>query len=345
MKHLLILLLSINYIFCHPVNKFLQNLESSENINTIYIYKINNSKYCDNIIKSLTLPKVIIQDGLSMNFLNFPIYKPQMSIKYCFNREYMTILTADGENINRIFDNYDHFGGIYWFSRDKTLSIITDTSFKYSADILVGLHSNNFVNVILINYEGFPKSKTFETFELFPKFKIISKTKFEKQNVQNVEDHRIKVLCNRNFPFSYCFRNKDNKVVGIGKLFHVIYNFAQFINAKVNLTFQIQKNDYNEVWLSKYDFSTKMLATTLNSDLEIYPMNTEFYSNILENYDVFIIVTKANFIDSFLYTIKPFSVQLWILYLVYLLYGSCLVTFTFYIMKKIHIFGKYLIIF
>lgn len=67
MKFALIFLF-ISNIYCDIdlTKNFLQNFEIQ--INSIFIFKVNYSEYSDQIINSLTLPKLVLQDDLEINF-------------------------------------------------------------------------------------------------------------------------------------------------------------------------------------------------------------------------------------------------------------------------------------
>lgn len=305
------------------INKFLSNLQSSDNLDSIYIFKINNSIFCDKILESITLPKITVQDGFGMNYLNLPRYQLFNSFKYYFNREFMTILIA--EKIEYNFLHNELLKEIIWYSKDKIFVIITDRYFSNTLNLLEALQKEYFLNVIYIDVESFQYSKEFITFESFSYFKLKLETTFKKETVSNLQNFPVKVACIFQFPFSYCVE-RDGKDFGIGRMFHLITNFVSFLNGSLKLI--------TEDGFERIDLWTKMKSATLNDTLRMFPLDCELFSRILENYDILIIIPKSKYIKGFLYVIKPFSLQLWLLCFVYLIYASAASGLAFYIIKK-----------
>uniref|UniRef100_T1GCL9 Ionotropic glutamate receptor C-terminal domain-containing protein n=1 Tax=Megaselia scalaris TaxID=36166 RepID=T1GCL9_MEGSC len=120
---------------------------------------------------------------------------------------------------------------------------------------------------------------------------------------------------------------------GIGRIYKLVNNFIQFINGSVQYILEIDNGASYEL-LKYFDFWTKIVSTTLADDLKLFPLNCEITSNILEKYNLLVIVPKAEYIDSSQYIAKPVSLSLWVLCLVYLIYGSTLLSATFFIIKR-----------
>lgn len=107
----------ISQILCNInfVSQFLKNLQNFENINSVFVLKFNNSKYSADIINSIFLPKLTLKDGFNINFLDFPRYETFNSLKYYFNREFMTILIA--KNLDKHLFQSNLLREIVWSSR------------------------------------------------------------------------------------------------------------------------------------------------------------------------------------------------------------------------------------
>lgn len=98
---LILFLISSIYCDIKYISKFLSNLESSENLHSVFILKVGNSLYFDEIIKCISLPKLTIQNEERVNFLNHPQIDVNMNpLKYYFNSETMTVIIAENINLN-----------------------------------------------------------------------------------------------------------------------------------------------------------------------------------------------------------------------------------------------------
>lgn len=246
MKYLLIFL-GIPHVFCNVelTIKYLKEIESSQNLHSIFILKINNSKYSDEILNSLSLPKVILHDGLKMNYLNFPTSNVVRSLKHYFHSEYMAIIFA--ENFEKDNIRKELFKDIAWYGRDNIFFVISDKTYENAGEVLNQFRTNSFLNVIYLCVENFYNSRTFQ---LFPYFKYISHLNFEKEVIGNIQHYQMKAICNSHTPFSYCLL-KNNQIKGIGRIYHLVTNFIKFINGTVIFKVEL-KNEYSSPKLLKY---------------------------------------------------------------------------------------------
>lgn len=321
----------IPYIFCNidPLKKFLSNLELSQNPHSIYILNINNSRYSNGIINSFSLPKIVLQDGLDVNYLNFPKFETINSMKYFFNREFLSLVIA--ENIDESIFKNEMMKDIISYSKDHIFLIITHHN-HFSKRFIMRFRFENYINVIFLNIENFLSSGTFVTYKSFP-FNIFSTFKFEKETVSNVNNEIINVNCNQQYPFTGCFY-VDDRVIGIGRSYHTINNFVHFINGSIALVVEQGQEISMYNGLEPIDFWTKIQVATLYDYIYMYPLSTEIFVNTFEKYELIIIVPKARYIEPFLYIIKPFSLQLWILCLGYIIFTSWILFFIFHITQK-----------
>lgn len=312
----------------HYVSEFLTNLETSENLHSTYILRLDNSQYTDEMMKSLTLPTITIQDGLQINYLNFKKYKSvNNSLKFYFNQEFMTVLIA--ESLNESIFLSESLKEIACFSRDRILILITDRFCNNWINVIIKFRFLKFWNVLYLDIENFQRTQEFRTFEIFSKYSAVAKREFAMETISNVEKLKIKVACNNQFPTSQCSR-KNDKIQGIGSIFKVIENFVQFINGSMELTVE-EKEPLNTL---NFDLWTKMEITALNGKLLVFPLDFEIFSNILEKYEFFVIIPKARFINDNLYIIKPISSSILVLICGYLLYGSIVFNLALFIIKE-----------
>lgn len=311
------------------VTNFLNNLEFSKNLNSIYILNIGNSQFSSTIIGSLKLPKIFVQNNIRLDYLNLTKFEIGNALKYHFNYEIMGIIIVEKLELSIIQNNL--LKEMFWFSRDKILVIISENTFNETSKLFLYLYSLKFVNFIYLDIQTFKITKKFQKVGLFPDAHLLSDTEFKKETIQNVKHFQLKVACNRQFPFSYCFE-KNSKIVKNGRTIHLINNFIQFINGTMKITIEQAKE------LSKYDkyfdLSTRVTVSVGNIQAGRNILNFELYSNILEKVDFLLVIPKASYIKNLLYVVKPFSIALWIMFIVFIMYGSSILTLTLYLTGK-----------
>lgn len=300
--------------------KFLTNLESSQSINSIFSFYLNNSKYSNEILKSLSLPKINIQNGLFMNYLNLPRFQMMSSLKNYANSEFIAIIFA--ENIEKNNLGIRLLQDVIWYSRDQIIVIISDSKYTNAVEILFLFRQLNFLNVIFVCVEHFYQSRTFES---FPFFKIISNQHFKKENVKNLYKHHLNIICNNNFPLSIC-KTKNNKIVGNGHFFELMDNFITFLNGTAKYQIEIRKELSDMELLNTVDLWTNLRILPLKTSISFYPLDNEVFSSVLENFKILILLPKSKFIHNFKYILRPFSWPIWALCLTYLVYGTVLLT-------------------
>lgn len=330
MKYIFILGI-FQYIFCNIdlTIKYLKDIEIQEKINSIYVFKLNNSKYDDIILKSLTLPTITLQNGLEMNYLNFPKFESASALKYYFNSEFLALIFM--ENFEKNDFRNTLLQDIIWYSRDQIIVIISEKSYKNAVNILLNFRQQFFVNVIFLCIENFEYSITYE---LFPILNIIPHFEFKKETMKNVKKYTLNIICNNKFPFSYCSVNENNMLQGMGRIFHLVDNFIDFINGSEEYFVETENEFQSYDNLRYVDLWTNIIVTPIQDSLALFPFSSEINSNILEAHDMFIIIPKASFIDPVLYVTRPFSIFLWTLCFVYLIYGSSVVAFSNHLIKK-----------
>lgn len=305
------------------VEKYFKNLESSESINSFYVINVDESVNTNEILKYLSLPIINIKNGTKINYLNLPRFKLANSIKYYFNYNFATIIIATNFNDNFIYNE------LFWetlkFSRSNILIFVVDKIHRNTWNPLAILSKFNFLNVMFLDMDKFRNSNTFYTFRRFPKYSMIKTSKFTREYVENTKLSRIKLACEYLSLLSKCVK-KNKKIIGFGLIFHVVNNFIKFINGTVELSMYL---DINEA-----DLWTRSELLTINEIRERAPLDREIFSNSLEQVSLIIVISKPDFIQTYLYIIKPFSLLLWISCFGYLIFGSAVKFQTFKITKK-----------
>lgn len=309
------------------ISKFLNLLQFEEKINLNYIIQIGDPFFIDEIVRSLSLPKVSLKEGSNVNYLDFPRYKKTTSLKYYFNYEFLTIIFADFmENVLK-----SHlFAHTVSYSRNNIIVIITLTFSNNSDYVLKHLHKNRFANVIYIDCKSFELSKKFKTYNIFKNYELTEKHTFKNEDISNLNLHKVIVFCSKRHPFSLCFQDNNNDTVAVGIMFHTAKNFVKYINGTMDLHIEINTNqEYSSKELI-FDIVTKIFLMDIASRKLEFPLSSETLSNPLDTNDVLLIVPKASYIKRSLYITKPFPLVIWL----YIIYGTLIFKITFYITKK-----------
>lgn len=313
-------------------NNILIDLISSEKPDLIYILNFDNIENSEKIIESLKSPIISIQNGLEINYLNFPRFNSTKSIKYYFNYNFIAIVFIKyfEENIikSEIFIN------TIIRSKKNIVIIITDKGFNNTVNLLYIFYKYSFLNVLHFNIQNL---QIFQSFKTFPKIELFSSAKFSKETISNVHLFRIKVACNRQFPLSYCYKS-NGKIFGIGRFFHVFENFVKYLNGTLEITIEINKEFHSFANYEKFDFLTKIQVLTEKEFLKMFPLTSEIISNSLEKFDILLLVPRSGFLEHFLYVTRPFSTYLWLLCLGYIMCGSTIVSLAVFYIKKDNFF-------
>lgn len=215
------------------ISNFINKLEISEKINLNYIIENGNPEFTNDILKSLLIPAITMKSDFYMNFLNFPRFEFTKSPKYYFNREFLVITVS--EFCIESLMNISSFRELLEYSRNNILIIIVEKTCYNVEHILKDLYTYDFTNVVYIDMNDFQKSLKFETFEVFPSFRYVSRFSFKKENILNVKGRKLNAFCNYQFPFSHCL---PGNISTVGRIFHVIRNFKNFINGRLFVSYK-----------------------------------------------------------------------------------------------------------
>lgn len=118
----------------------------------------------------------------------------------------------------------------------------------------------------------------------------------------------------------------SNQILGYGKNFNLLSSLSNFINATIEV---ISEKDSKS-----YDFNTYIDPLTINEYIQLHPTSHEFVSKTIEQFLIKIIVPKAGLINTNLYIWKPFTLNLWLLLMVYVIFGASILSLTFKIIQR-----------
>lgn len=272
-------------------NIFLNHLENKEKFVFILIFKIGEFLKSDQIIGNLISPKVIITKENKMNYLNHPRFPSITSLKYYFKNNAMFLIFVD--TIDQILNKLRPFVIMTRMEKDSIIAIITDKFDTKWNIILHSLYFYNYTNVIYLDVENFERTRHFKTFEKFPVFKLLSTSNFEKETISNIKHFPIKVVCNNDPPFSRCTKI-GNETLTSGRMFNLVKYFVQYINGTIDLLVEEEREYSNiSVVYNEVDFVTKFKIATIQQILQSYPLGNERFSNVLENFEMKIVVSKS----------------------------------------------------
>lgn len=293
--------------------------------------KIGNFSNCDEIIRFLNLPKIIVNQNSSINYLNFQKYYYNgyqiKTLKYYFHRNSLVIILFNYIElpIRFIFEMIEFtINQIIIFISENPTNIIKD---------LKDFHKNLFTNVIYIDLENFENTQKFTSFQRFPQFHSFSSSTFIKEDFSNLKGHKFRILCETNFLFSRC-RQNGRKNFGYGRYFNLVYEFGKFINATNVIYTDVYKKD------TEIEMRTNLKGLMNKQIVELYPSFTEFISYPIEKNFIHIAIPRSKLINTKYYIINPFSAGILLLCLSYILYASIIITLTLSFIKRKGLFWK-----
>lgn len=303
------------------VKNFINNLTISENINFVIFVSFSDVNFSQEIINDVNFPKIIIDLNEKFNYLNLPFedeYNEILNLPQIINNNLLIILFA--ENFVNILNSIENVRNnlIVWISFENILT---------ANETLLKFHNENYLNVIYLSIQDFEIDRQFLTFERFPKFEIVSKQSFSREDVSNVKGANLKMLISDNYPFIVCI-NETIEAICFGHYFNIVYNFGYFIGSIIEIV-------YNSSIRDLYQFDIRIITIKHNLLL----LKKHQFSYPIEKALFQIAIPKPNPIDSNLYILKPFSLKLWMFLIGILTLISFIISSSLYITQKSFKFG------
>lgn len=122
-----------------------QSQEKSENLSYVVFIPIGDFLYIDEIMNSVSLPKLILNQT-NINYLNLPTFSTTKTIKYYFNKQFITVVL-----LNDLFSNIytkKVINLITEYSKDMILIIISENQLEDPSYILKHFYLNKYTNVV-----------------------------------------------------------------------------------------------------------------------------------------------------------------------------------------------------
>lgn len=318
---------------------FLKSLEAEEKPNYINVIRFRDTSNLIDLLDVFEQPKIMLETSSlyitgnelkGFNYLDLPRYKRTSTLKLYFNLRFLTIIFID--NIGEI--DLDFMMNFLLFSKLSTIVIISKTgNSKIVRNVMNKFNSMRFVNVIHIDVTNFENTKRFTTFETFPKYEMVSSSKFEKENVKNIRQKEIPIQFLMAIPYSYVYNhtiyeNTTERFGGIQVNFFT--NFMSFINGSLvsKKLYDARKRDFNQ------EFFTSMPFLALKDYQRLYPFSQEGLSNVLNTSNYFIVTPKSKPTEKKFYLVKIFSLGIWIWTFAFVIFGSGLFALFQMIIKK-----------
>lgn len=308
--------------------RFLRDLETAENPSYINIIKSDLPWCFADLLNVFGQPKIIFNttslDGF--NYLNLPRYDKTWTLKLYFNNNFLSIILIDQISKSPL----DLIEQIQQFSKLSTVVIISRSKdLKCLNRIMEILYKMHFINVIHLDIETFEENKTFTTFNSFPEYQLISKTKYEKQTVKDIMGKNVFIFFQYRIP--YCFNDKqENNLAGFSS--HFFINFVKFVNGTLNyklaeLQFMhnldtIFRNSSNTSVLHTNDFLSSVPLVPQVTYKEFYPFTSEMQSNYLDYSKFVILIPRSKSTEKKLYLLRIFSFGIWSSTLTFVIFAS-----------------------
>lgn len=308
---------------------FLESFEATENPDYINIIKFGDSLNFDELINVFKRPKIIL-DTSSLNcndskldaldYLNLPRYGNKIStLKLFFNHAFSTIILID--QISKLPIGF--INEFLSFSRLESVLIISANENLKSLDETMRIfYTVRIINVVHLDIATFEDQQLLSSFESFPEFQLVSKPTFEKEAAKNIRRKEVQIGFHIAEPYVMRHRNYKQypKIAGIHV--HFFKSFVNFING----TLVYEVGHYPD-GLATSDFRTGVPFLSLSHYKQLYPLSPEIVSNVLDNSNYIIICPKAKPTDKKLYLSRIFEIEVWILTLVFVVFGSGIFAF------------------
>lgn len=340
--HLPLALLNLASSFPHT-KSFFKSLEVLENPSYINVMKMGDCHQLVDLLSAFQRP-IVITDTSSLlkangtfNYLNLPRYNGVASVKFYFNRSFLTVILLD--ELSKISGRFTSH--MLNFNRHITTLIISaNENTQVLMKMMKMFYKNNFLNVMHLDIGSFGDTQTITTYDSFPGFTPILRQFHEKENVKNVRQRQVSVAY-FNVPPLVLLGKQE--VVGI--LGHFYKNFVRFVNG--TLIYRTSKVDSSSTSPKalmdlhrKFDFLVGVPLIPLKGYLKTYPLSSEMMSNALDSSELNIFIPKAKPTEKELYLVKIFSIDIWILTLIFVLCASGVFSIHFWITKKNVQFGR-----
>lgn len=334
MLPLALALLNLSQSLPHT-SSFLETLEATEKPNYINVIKFGGTLHYPELLNVFKQPKIILDatsldqrasDLNGFSYLNLPRYENKVcTLKSYFNSHFLTIISIDKMSMLplRFIERF------LIFSRHSTVLIISQNeNVRSLKKIMSEFYTLRFLNVLHLDVSAFERNPRITSFESFPKFKLVSKVSFTKEDVKNIRQKEVPI----NFPVYWPFvlvENESEELIG-GIQVHFFKNFVRFMNG--TLIYKLQWSDRRDPLKSDFDIVRPFF--TLKQYKELYPYSPELLSNALAVSEYFIIIPKVKPTEKKLYLVKIFSVEIWISTLLLVLFGSAMFSIYERIIKK-----------
>lgn len=320
--------------------RFLESLEALESPDYVHVIKAGPCEEFVDLLKAFQKPKIITdsspltqQNGTltRFNYLNLPRYKGITSVKYYFNRSFLIVILT-----NKLFTTpwtivmrmlqFGHLSTIVFVSEDKEHSSMLNRLMRSS-------YEAGFKNVIHLSVANFEVTQQITTFENFPDYKLVMKKSYEKENGKNLRQREVSVAYLNIPPLVFI---SEQGLFGI--LVNFYENFVRFVNGtQTDILVPVAPSETEISFLEfsrKFEFLVGIPLIPLSVYKSTYPVSSEMLSNVLDYSDFIIIIPAAKPTEKKLYLVKIFSIEIWILTLIYVIYASGALAIYHLIIKK-----------
>lgn len=313
----------------------MKELEGSENPSHIQVMKFRTSFNIEEHFVELNKPKIVLdctslgirtnnagyQRLVGLNYLNLPQTLGTPTLKHNFNHSFLTIILI--EKISKLPVTF-----IEWFLLFSKLSTILIISNNEKAEdlnrVLKMFYTMKFTNVLHLDIGSFEATQMITRYESFPEYNSVSRGKFEKENTKNIRKKKVPIAFVEQKPYCILIKDKDN-TSAVGILSHFYKTFVKFVNGTLIADIKEPKTaaELSEVSLPKlHEFVTSNAMTPFSTYQANYRITAEINSDDIYFLDIIIVVPKSKPTKKELYLVKIFSIEIWMLTLIFVVFAS-----------------------
>lgn len=310
--------------------RFLKALEASESPSYINVIRFENHSSAVELLNELDQPKIVLDNSSlvmekgaikGLNYLNLPFNHSNIqTLKFYFNRSVLTVISID--KVLKL--PWDLINRLLVFTKLSTILIISGNEDSQELNKTMStFYKSLFINVLHLDIGTFEDTQMITTYESFPKYQLVSRHKFKKDEVNNIRMKEISVAFLRTPPYSfYINRNNTKEVAGI--IGHFYKEFVRFVNG--TLIEDIRNGRTLSNASSSLDFVANSAVVSLATFVKLYPTTTEIFSDDIDFSDILVLIPKAKPIEKKLYLVKIFAPGIWISTLFFIFYASAILS-------------------
>lgn len=245
-----------------PLEEFLNIFQSSENFSYVNILYQNSSNSCDNVLKFINLPKIVLKNNIKNS-------SPR------YNRIFFSIVFIDdfqGQFTTNFFESF-------FLNTHSKILFIYEKHLPNLEEIFQDLYGKYFYNCYIISMENILNSKIYHTYRIYPRFSVENidfknDSKLSTINLRNVSGADILILCTQEIPTCMSVRNKirTQEISYFGIYVLLFRAFSEFVHGKLQF--------YDRFYFEKFNITYEMLYS--NASVGVQSLKYVHFSTAMD---------------------------------------------------------------